>query len=37
MTEAGRTFVRNVAMEFDAWLGKAPAPGKKLPIFSRTI
>ncbi|WP_373047749.1 oxygen-independent coproporphyrinogen III oxidase [Vulgatibacter sp.] len=37
VTPAGRTFVRNVAMEFDAYLGKPPAPGKKLPIFSRTI
>lgn len=37
VTEEGRTFVRNVAMEFDAYLGKPAAPGKKLPIFSRTI
>lgn len=37
VTDEGRTFVRNVAMEFDAYLGRPPAPGKKLPIFSRTI
>lgn len=37
VTEEGRTFVRNVAMAFDAWLDRPAATGKKLPIFSRTI
>lgn len=36
VTEEGRTFVRNVAMEFDAYLGRQ-VPGKKQPVFSRTI
>lgn len=37
VTDLGRTFVRNVAMAFDAYLERPPAPGEKLPIFSRTI
>ncbi|HEY0840051.1 MAG TPA: oxygen-independent coproporphyrinogen III oxidase [Vulgatibacter sp.] len=38
VTEAGQSFVRNVAMAFDAWLDRMP-PGKKgkLPVFSRTV
>lgn len=37
VTDEGRSFVRNVAMAFDAWLDKPAPMGKKLPIFSRTI
>jgi oxygen-independent coproporphyrinogen-3 oxidase len=35
ITELGRTFVRNIAMTFDAYLGR-PAVGAR-PTFSRTI
>ncbi len=35
ITPLGRTFVRNIAMTFDAYLGK-PTDGKR-PTFSRTI
>lgn len=34
VTDVGRTFVRNIAMVFDAYLDK---PGSKKTIFSRTI
>ena len=35
VTEAGRLFVRNVCMAFDAYLQKNEA--QKKPIFSRTV
>ncbi len=35
VTPLGRPFVRNVAMCFDAYLGRAV--GGKLPVFSRTV
>ena len=34
VTETGRLFVRNVCMEFDAYL---PGREKEKPIFSRTV
>ena len=38
VTPAGQTFVRNVAMAFDAWLDRMPTDRKgRLPVFSRTV
>ncbi len=37
VTPQGRSFVRNVAMEFDAYLTAPAPPGKKAPVFSRTV
>lgn len=37
VTEEGRTFVRNVAMAFDAWLDRSPPSNVSLPVFSRTV
>ncbi len=34
VTELGRTFIRNIAMEFDAYLERA---GENRPVYSRTI
>ena len=35
ITDIGRTFIRNIAMVYDAYLGK-PSDGSR-PTFSRTI